>query len=275
MPSLIKPSACALIALLATSGCNREVEAPQGRTAQPASPAAQPAATAAAQLEDVIETSGSHIIGVSFAPAINKHPQLAQIIRAHSEQARSELMEAVAAFGNDQPPAPYELSLNYGTLLETPELVAVSVDGSRYTGGAHGEPIVERFVWLPKQQRMLTAEALVPDQESWNEIGSYIREQLHTSVSVRADQDDMSPEDRSRLVREADKNIREGTTPEVVNFRSFEPRVDASGKITGLRFIFPPYQVGPYVDGTQAVEVPAGVLLPHVAPEYAGLFARS
>lgn len=272
----MKPATCVLVALLSMGGCKRDAEAPKspGPAAQPTVPAAGAGKPATSELEDIIETSGSHVVGVSYAPAINKHPRLAQIIRAHSEQARGELMEAVAAFGNDQPPAPYELSLNYGTLLETPELVAVSADGSRYTGGAHGEPIVERFVWLPEQQRMLTAEALIPDEASWNEIGAYVREQLHTAVSVRADQDDMSAQERSRLVREADKYIREGTEPEVANFRSFEPRVDATGKITGLRFIFPPYQVGPYVDGTQSVEVPAEVLLPHVAPEYAGLFAR-
>ena len=40
-----------------------------------------------------------------------------------------------------------------------------------------------------------------------------------------------------------------------------------------LRFVFPPYQVGPYADGTQTVDVPAEVLRPHIAPEYAGLFA--
>ena len=33
-----------------------------------------------------------------------------------------------------------------------------------------------------------------------------------------------------------------------------------------MRFVFPPYQVGPYADGTQTVDVPAAILLPHLAP---------
>jgi len=37
--------------------------------------------------------------------------------------------------------------------------------------------------------------------------------------------------------------------------------------------VFAPYQVGPYSDGTQTVEVPADVLLPFVAPEYRTLFS--
>ena len=50
--------------------------------------------------------------------------------------------------------------------------------------------------------------------------------------------------------------------------------VDANGRITALRFVFPPYQVGPYSDGTQTVDVPAAVLLPHVAADYRELFTQ-
>ena len=50
--------------------------------------------------------------------------------------------------------------------------------------------------------------------------------------------------------------------------------MDAGGRIAALRFVFPPYQVGPYSDGTQTVDVPASVLLPHVAAGYRELFAH-
>lgn len=277
MHIVLKPVACVVLSLVVLSACRRGED-----RAREATVAAEPEAEAqvpvpvpepAANLVDVIETTGSYIVGITYGSTISNYPGLARTVAAHSDQARAELMEAVEAFGNDRPPSPYELSITYRVALETPELVAVSAEGSRYTGGAHGEPIVERFVWLPKQQRLLTAEQLVPDEASWTEIGAYVREQLHTALSLRADQDDLAPEDRARLVRTADRQIREGTAPEVDNFRSFEPRVDASGRITALRFIFPPYQVGPYADGTQAVDVPAQVLLPHVAEEYRDLFA--
>ncbi len=39
-----------------------------------------------------------------------------------------------------------------------------------------------------------------------------------------------------------------------------------------LRFVFPPYQVGPYADGTQTVEIPSDVVLPKIAPVYRHLF---
>jgi len=66
--------------------------------------------------------------------------------------------------------------------------------------------------------------------------------------------------------------IADGTAPKAANFARFEPVVDADGRIRALRFVFPPYQVGPYSDGTRTADVPAAVLLPVLAPEYRRLF---
>jgi hypothetical protein len=277
VPSALKFLILLSLVLLVVAGCKREA-AVQPASGQPEVPAmADPtaAATEVPVLKDVIETTDGYIIGISYPPVVNKYPGLAREIAAYTDAARSELMEAVAGFGNDKPTAPYELSLAFEQILDSPQLVAVAADGSRYTGGAHGEPLVARFVWLPAQNKLLTAKELVPRVEGWAAIGGFIREQLHTSVSVRADADEMPPQERLEFVRSADKMIDEGTEPDVDNFDAFQPIVDAQGKITALRFVFPPYQVGPYADGTQTVDVPASVLLPHLAPEYAGLFAQS
>lgn len=262
---------------LALGACKREADTPAAPEQPDTVPAETPATgtAAAPELKDVIETNDAYIVGISYPPTLNKYPGLAKAVAAYSDAARAELMQAVAGFGNDKPSAPYELSLSFEQVAETPELVAVAADGSRYTGGAHGEPLVARFVWLPLQNKLLTANELVPKAEGWAVIGAYIREQLHTSVSVRADADELPPEERLRFVRSADKMIDEGTELDVDNFSQFQPIVGADGKITALRFVFPPYQVGPYADGTQTVDVPAMILLPHVAPEYAGLFAKS
>jgi len=273
----LKPALLLSVVLLAASACKREAEVPAppvpGQTA-PAETVAGPAA-AIPELKDVIETNDSYIVGISYPATINKYPGLAQAVSAYADSARAELMQAVAGFGNDKPSAPYELSLGFEQVVETPQLVAIAADGSRYTGGAHGEPLVARFVWLPAQNKLLTAKELVPRVEGWVAIGAYIREQLHTSVSVRADADEMPPQERLEFVRSADKMIDEGTEPDADNFAAFQPIVDAQGRITALRFVFPPYQVGPYADGTQTVDVPAAILLPHLAPEYSGLFAKS
>ena len=274
MHAVLKP-ALLFAAVLALAACKREADVPAAGAPADTGTAVEtaPAPAAVAELKDVIETQDSYIVGISYPPGIDKYPGLAQAVSAYADAARAELMQAVAGFGNDKPSAPYELSLSFEKVVETPQVVAVAADGSRYTGGAHGEPLVERFVWLPAQARLLTANELVPKVEGWVVIGNYIREQLHTGVSVRADADEMPPGERQQFVRTADKMIDAGTEPDVENYSRFQPIVDAQGLITGLKFVFPPYQVGPYADGTQTVDVPAAVLLPHVAPEYAGLFA--
>ena len=272
---LLKPALLLSVVLMA-GACKREAEVPATPVPGQMAPAetATGATTAIPELKDVIETTDSYIVGISYPPMVNKYPGLAQAVSAYADSARAELMQAVAGFGNDKPTAPYELSLSFEQVVETPELVAIAADGSRYTGGAHGQPLVARFVWLPKQGKLLTAGELVPEVEGWVAIGAYIREQLRTSVSVRADADEIPPEERLRFVRTAGKMIDAGTEPDVDNFVAFQPVVDAQGRVTALRFVFPPYQVGPYSDGTQTVDVPAAILLPHLAPEYAGLFAR-
>ncbi|CAN4279534.1 DUF3298 and DUF4163 domain-containing protein [Pseudoxanthomonas sp. LjRoot125] len=263
--------------LLAASLAACKRESPSGApTDAPATPAASApdVATAPVALKDVIETTDHYVVGISYPASVNRYPGLAKALADYSATERAELMEAVEAFGNDKPSAPYELSLAFEQVVDTPQIVAVAADGSRYTGGAHGQPLIARFVWLPQQDQRLTSAALVTGAKGWQAISDYVREHLHTAVVTRADEDELAAVDRAALIKSTSRMIDEGTEPEPGNFSEFVPVLDAAGRITALRFVFPPYQVGPYADGTQTVDVPAAVLLPHVAPEYAGLFAR-
>jgi hypothetical protein len=265
-----------LVAVLAIAlvGCRRDAPAP----ATPGAPAAgttatRPAAPASATgLHDVVETTPRYVIGISYPKEAAAHPGLSAALRQYADASRKDLLSAVEGLGNDTPTAPYELSLSYTTLANTPTLVAVAADGSLYTGGAHGSPLIARFVWLPQRNAMLTSNALVTDAGGWQAISDYVREQLHTALSQRIDADDVPAADRADMLKEAGQMIDEGTEPTAESFSQFEPRMAADGKIVALRFVFPPYQVGPYADGTQTVDVPAEVLLPHVAAGYRNLF---
>lgn len=265
-----------LIALVMLAACKREEPAAPQAPAQASQE--QPGTTtppppAPTELKDVIERDPRYVIGISYPKGIDKYPGLAAELRQYSDAARNELKQALDGLGTEKPSAPYDLTLSFNTVLETPQIVAVSADGSSYTGGAHGTPLIARFVWLPQQDKLLTAKELVPQAAGWKPISDYVREQLHTKLSERVDADELPPAERAEMIRDAGKMIDAGSEAEADNFAQFEPVLGADGKLTALRFVFPPYQVGPYADGTQAVEVPAGVLLPHVAPAYRGYFA--
>ncbi|WP_235872714.1 DUF3298 and DUF4163 domain-containing protein [Pseudoxanthomonas winnipegensis] len=263
-----------LLAACSPSSTPPQASAPANGTTPASTAPAASAPPAQAALADVGESDPRYVIGISYPPQINQYPGLAKAVGDYAGAARQGLMEAVKDLGQEKPTAPYELSLAFDMVANTPEVVAVSGNGSRYTGGAHGEPLVARFTWLPQRQTLLTTQSLLTQGKGLEAVSSYVREQLHTAASLRNDDPGMSPEDRASLLQSATQMIDEGTAPKLENFSLFQPVMNADGKITALRFVFPPYQVGPYSDGTQTVDVPAQVLAPYLAPEDAGLFVK-
>lgn len=258
-----------LIVLVALAGgCER------GRAPPDPSPDDAPTAPAPPPpfaLKDVVETKPDYIIGISYPKSAAGHPGLAKALQAYADAARATLMQAVATKGRESG-APFDLSLQFTGLVDTPALVAVAADGSSYTGGAHGNPLVARFVWLPAEGKMLTAQALIPAATGWQAIADACREQLMTMLSQRLEGDDLAPGDYAEQLRMGSQSIADGTAADARNFAQFEPVVDADGRIRALRFVFPPNQIGSYADGTLAVDVPAATLLPHLAPRYRTMF---
>ncbi|NIJ80778.1 DUF3298 and DUF4163 domain-containing protein [Xanthomonas cannabis] len=269
-----------LLVLALLAGCTQrepatpELAEPAADAAASATPAQEPLLVQSGPLEDVIEQTPAYMVGISYPRGLDAYPELTALIRNYANAARGELMEAVSGLGNDKPAAPYELSLAFETLVQTADLIVVSADGSRYTGGAHGDPLVARFVWLVKERRQLTAQAMIPDPAGWEKIGRDVAAQLHAAATQRVEADRVPVEEQAEQVASADRMIAEGTAAQVDNFAQFVPVLNATGQIAAVRFVFPPYQVGPYSDGTQTAEVAASTLLPWVAPEYAHLFAH-
>ncbi|MFC7521168.1 hypothetical protein ACFQS6_15790 [Xanthomonas populi] len=263
-----------MLALLA--GCTQRAPT-TAETTEPAAratPPAEPLVVQSGPLEDEIEHAPAYMVGISYPRGLDAYPELAALIHSYSQDARAELMVAVSSLGNDKPAAPYELSLAWETVLHTAELIVVSADGSRYTGGTHGEPLVARLVWLVKERKQLTAQALIPDPVGWEKIAREVAAQLHNAATQRVEADRVPVEDQAEQVASADRMIAEGTAAQVDKFAQFVPVLNPAGQITALRFVFPPYQVGPYSDGTQTADVASSTLLTWVAPEYVHLFAR-
>jgi hypothetical protein len=261
-----------LLAAALAAGCKREQPGQPATPATAAATAPAPAPAIDATLKDVTENTPDYIIGISYPPVASQYPALAAELKRYAEDARAELVEAAKGRAKGEGAAPYELVLPFSELHVSPTLVAVGVDGSSYTGGAHGTPLIARWVWLPKQGKQLRASDLVTDAGGWEAISSLVREQLHTALSQRVDADELPAAERVEVLKGANRMIEDGTAPDPEHFSQFEPLVDADGRIRALRFVFAPYQVGPYSDGTQTVEVPAASLLPHIAPAYRSLF---
>src|SRR5690606_28075119 len=183
----------------------------------------------------------------------DRYPGLAVRITDYADAARAEVMQAVEAL-EPGATAMYDLALEFRVIADTPQVFAVAADGGSYTGGAHGTPLIARFVWLPQEDRLLTPADLVADAGAWRDVSSYVRDQRQAALSRRVGADELEPEERARVLRSASGMIEEGTAPEPENFAQFESVIGADGSVVALRFVFPPYQVGPYSDGVQTVE---------------------
>ncbi len=257
---------------LLIAACKKEQDAamPQDQASAPIAAQPQPAPI---ELKDIIQNDPRYILGISYPPNAAKYPVLASEMQRYADAARQDLMKAVTESDPKKQTAPFDLTLSFTLTVETPQMVAVAADGSSFLGGAHSVPIIARFVWLPQANKMLRADALLADPTSWGPVSEYVREQLHAALSQRIDADELPAEQRAELMRAVGKAIDGGTEPKPIAFRWFEPvLMPDGGKIAALRFVFPPYQVGPYVDGTRSVEVPAAILMPHLAPEYRAMF---
>jgi hypothetical protein len=272
--------------LLALAACNRSPQPESPAAAPTASTSAAAQASAPVDLADISERDPRYLVGISFPPELKRHPALAAEVKRDAEALRAEFMRQVAANKDYPGPGPFDLSLMYTMVADTPRIVAVAAEGTSFVGGAHGAPLLERYVWVLPENRRLTAAELVPDPAGWQAISAYVRDRLMAVQHQRfdpdaaANADDQDGDDeaadaslRKEQLKNAADMIEQGTEPKVENFADFEPVLGADGKIAALRFVFPPYQVGPYSDGTQKVEVPAQVLLPHIAPADRGLFA--
>ena len=267
--------------LLLPAGCDRggdpagpaaSVQADAARPTDPADASEPGVPPGPVELEDVSEITSDYVIGISYPSSASRYPGLAALLKEYADDARADLMQAVQAKGEGGGSTLYDLSLTFTEVVDTPRLFAIAAEGSSYTGGAHSAPLLARFVWLPQEQRLLSVTDLIPEGEGWRNIAGMVREQLHTALSQRIDADKLEPGERDAMAREAGRMIDDGTGPEPENYRDFEPVVDRSGRIQAIRFVFPPYQVGPYSDGTQSVELPAASLRPYVAEAYRDLF---
>src|SRR3546814_15266255 len=115
-------------------------------------------------------------------------------------------------------------------LAETPQVVTVAANGSSYTGGAHGNPLVACFVWLPQRNELLQVQRLVDGADGWRAISDVVREQLHASLSQPTDADEIEQAHAAELPKSGLNMIGPGSVAAGGNRRQYEPVQHTPGK---------------------------------------------
>lgn len=259
--------ACAVL----IGGCGRHDASPPANGAATAPSATTAAAPVA--LQDQVEHTPVYLLGITYPKGVTLPPGLAQEIKAYADASRKRLVDAAATHKAGDAGVPYDMSLEFRQI--TPQvhgLIAIAADGSLYTGGAQGEPLIRRFVWDGQGGSLIRSQDLLVGDAGWAAISASVRETLTGQIRAKLDDDKQAPEDIDKAVAKMQPIVEAGTQPAASEFSEFEPMIDANGKLIGLTFVFPPYQVAGYSDGIQRADVPASVFRQYLNPKYRGLF---
>ena len=287
MSSILSKSATAcLVAALALAGCGQPSAPETGHAAAtPATAAAAASVTSAsAAVAGSATLPGDNVstpryrIAIHYPTLSAQEAVLAQALRDNSAAAKREFMQVLPdpqqfpEFADRQ----LELQLDYTVAARTAAFTSVRERGMSNTGGAHPIPVEASFVYDVQAQRMIALDDLFADPDAARQrlstlAANALREKLLAQAPAASE---ASPEARREWIANMQQMIDDGTRPTASNFSVFVVHAGPGDTADGLTLVFPPYQVAPYVYGTQTVEVPAQVFASLLKPGYRDAFAR-
>lgn len=223
--------------ILCTGGCQRE--SPPAASTQQVPVAVEEAP------RDVFERNAQSIVGISYPPGAHLPAGLSRELRAYAATQRTTLDGAIAKRKPND--APYELTLAFSQLVDSPRLIVIGADSSLYTGGASSRFAQHWFVWQRDRGRLLRADELMPGTAGWAAVQAFLR-----SPAAAA------PEAAPANAALADP-------------RQLVPRVNSQGQV----FAVGVPTLRPGSAEAAVVDVPADVVRPFIAPEFASWFAAT
>lgn len=132
--------------------------------------------------------------------------------------------------------------------------VSVVIHYGGFSGGAHGYENRVSFAYdLINKKEIMLSDLFMGDSEYLINISDYVRNYFKASLEEKV-KEIFSEEDDTTVIQEYVNNamlmIENGTKPSTENFSVFSFTKDK------IIFYFGQYQVGPYSDGMQQVEIP-------------------
>jgi hypothetical protein len=287
------PASICLLAVLATllAACSRQHEgtfAPSpvsatsaaGASTAPVIAAPPPASAGTAAVPGDHATTRHYKITITLPILPAGEKPLADALRATADSAKRDFLEALP----DPKQLPelasrkFEMQLDFKVVANTPAFTSVRETGMQDTGGAHPIPVQAAFVYARKAGKLIALDDLFSDPDAARKaLANFARDALLKKFMANAPKPGQgSP----AAIREWKSGMTQmldgGTKPTSVNYSVFVVRASATQDVPspGLMLVFPPYQVAPYVYGTQTVDVPANLFWKFLKPEYQSAFAR-
>jgi hypothetical protein len=277
---------CVAFAALSLAACQQQpaatpASAPAASASAPVipAPATAPASASSAPLPGDHAITKHYKIAITLPTLPADAKPLAEAMRTTADAAKRDFLQALPdpntlpEFANRQ----LDLLLDFKVAAQTPAFISVRETGMQDTGGAHPNPVQAAFVFDRKAGKLVTLDGLFTDPDAARKaLANFAHDTLLKKFMADAPKPGQGSPD---AIREWKANMLQmldgGTKPTTVNYSVFVVRAGAtpSAPSPGLALIFPPYQVAPYVFGTQTVEVPASVFAKFLNPDYARAFA--
>lgn len=283
---LLAPICCVALVAIALAACNRQ---PAENSAKPAAATAAPTPStpiiSAPARPGTAGLPGDHAatrhykIAITLPTLSADEKPLAEALRATADDAKREFLQALPdpqqlpEFADRQ----FEMLLDFKLVADTPAFTSVRETGMQDTGGAHPLPVEAAFVFDRKAGKLITLDALFTDPDAARkQLANFAHATLLKKFMADAPKhNEGSPEAIREWKANMARMLDDGTRPTSVNYSLFMVRTGTTQPAAspGLTLIFPPYQVAPYVFGTQTVEVPSSVFAQFLKPEYRDAFA--
>lgn len=168
-----------------------------------------------------------------------------------------------------------QLKLDFSVAARSPRFISVREKGWADTGGAHPVPIDAGLVYDRQAGQLITLAKLFSDpQQAREQLAQRARSVLQQRLLADVPNGGSSAQARREWLANMREMIAQGTQPTAENYRSFLV-LAPDGRATGLRLIFPAYQVAPYAYGMQTVDVRAAALADLLKPEYRSAFTAA
>lgn len=275
-----------LAAALILAGCGGSSTPDQndsvGRTptaASSTSPVSPPAIAASSAVPGDHARTQRYRIDIAYPRLPASDAVLARALHKTGNEAKHEFMQGLPdpkqlpEFANRQ----LQLKVDFSVVSRMPRFVSVRERGMADTGGAHPIPIDASFVYDTKAGKIISLDDLFvhPDQTR-QLLAKVSRDALEKKLLANVPGGNKtSAKVRQEWIDNMRDMIKGGTKPTPLNFSEFVVLAGAGDKASGLQLIFSPYQVAPYVYGTQTVDVPVDTFADRLKPAYRNAFDTS
>lgn len=276
------------VAALALAGCGRSssdahdqavmakaatAAAPSGSTSTPV--AGMPIKAVVSSLPGDHESTSRYRIDIDY-PSLPDHPALVKTLRDTGDKAKHEFMHSLPdpkerpEIANRQ----LQLKITFSVASRMPRFISVREQGMANTGGAHPIPVDASFVYDTQVGKVITLDDLFVDPAAArSRLAGMARKSLQEKLLKQVPGGTQtSAQVRKEWIDNMRKMITEGTEPTAENFSEFGVLAGADDAASGLELIFSPYQVAPYVYGTQTVDIPVDAFADQLKPSYRNAF---